>query len=235
MKRKILAPAKAGAGSGRNPVKAPALSLRPASTKPPVGLTRPVSTDPEFWSKLADRFNLPPLPINEARVLETKLAVPEGPKLVVVGKKVMHQPGPFVPLPPDPAKYPQKWSLEGDKNKHGRPVLKRGMIVFYHDLRYWVERVPASWVDDSAVWISDDKIHPDSTRLTHDKRESFCVHADLLTEAPQPTRLTSALPTVASAARKERAEKGIRDVDDEVAQLLRQCPDLEAVYRAAAK
>lgn len=193
---------------------------------------------PDYWSKLADKYNVPPVlgksPADEGRELARHLEVATGPKLRVAGKLGGERPPPFERLPPDPTHFPRKWAAT-DGHPAGSPVLKRGTIVFYHGLRYWVERVPASWKDDTAVWISDDKIHPDATRLTHDKRESFCVHADLLTEAPQPTRLTSALPTVASAARKERADKGIRDVDDEVAQLLRACADLEAVYKAAAK
>lgn len=145
----------------------------------------------------------------------------------------------FIPVPIDPGHYPKRWAIEGDplfaKKAHKLPYLKRGQIVFYHGLRYWVERVPASWADSCAVWISDDKIHPDATRLTHDKRESFQVHADCLAEAPQLTRIGSPLPTVASAARKERADAGVHDVGDEVAVLLRGCKDLDGVYAAVAK
>ena len=189
---------------------------------------------PDYWSRLADKHNVPPLPERPAEAPPAQ-QLSDGPKLRVVGKLGGPRPPAFEPTPIDPKQYPKRWSLEGDKNKHGRPVLKRGMIVFYRELRYWVERVPASWAESCAVYISDEKVHPDVNRLNSERRESFCVHADLLTEAPQPTRLTSALPTVASAARKERAEKGIRDVDDEVARLLRECPDLESVYKAAAR
>lgn len=194
----------------------------------------PLLADPQFYAKLADRFNLPVVgasPVDEAPALAAKLQTSEGPRLKVV--KTASRSAPFVPLALDPAQRPHRWKLAGDKGP--QPVLARGVIVFYHGLRYWVERVPKSWDESYAVYISDDKIHPDATRLTHDKRESFCVHADLLAEAPQVTRIGAALPTVASAARQERAAKGIRDVDDEVAQLLRNCKDLDAVYAAAAE
>lgn len=152
----------------------------------------------------------------------------------VVGRRKVEAPPPpaFVPLVIDPATYPKKWLLEG---MHGpQPVLKRGQIVFYRELRYWVERVPASWADTCSVFISDEKVHPDENRLNSQRRESFCVHADLLSEAPQPSRIGSPLPTVASAARLERAKAGIKDVGDEVAVALRGAADLDAVYKVAA-
>lgn len=193
------------------------------------GITKPVVVDPEFYSQLADRCHIPPLPDRPPPVEQ----VAEGPKLKVVKHGFVNTP--HQPLTIDPKKYPRRWSLEGDKNKHERPVLKRGMIVFYHELRYWVERVPASWAESCAVYISDEKVHPDVSRMNSEKRESFCVHADLLTEAPQVTRIGAALPTVASAARQERAKQGIRDVGDEVAVALRPCKDLDAVYKVAAE
>lgn len=194
-----------------------------------------LALQPDFYTRLADRFNLPKLERSALSELATHgsvvVQVADGPRLKVVKKGFINTP--FVPLPLDPAKAPRKWAAL-DGHPHGRPSLKRGMIVFYHQLRYWVERVPASWKDSHAVWISDSKVHPDATRLSGDKRESFCVHADLLDEAPQVTRIGAALPTVASAARQERAKAGVRDVGDEVAVALRAAKDLDGVYKVAA-
>ncbi len=185
-----------------------------------------------YWSKLADRFHLPPL-VERVDPVAEKLATPEGPKLKVVGKLGSHQPGPHVITPIPLKNHPKRWAA-GDGKPQGAPRLTRGQIVFYQDLRYWVERVPASWSETCVVFISDEKVHPDVNRMNGDKRESFCVHADLLTEAPQ-VKLGAALPTVASAARMERAKAGVHDVGDEIAVLLRDCKDLEAVYAVAAK
>ncbi len=183
------------------------------------------ATPPGFWTALADKFNLPRPLMTEAAVAAQQ--VPDGPKLKVV--KLASRPPAFVPDPIDHKQYPKKWTV-GEAG-----TLKRGMIVFYRGLRYWVERVPKDWSESCAVYISDEKVHPDEARLNSERRESFCVHADLLDEAPQVTRIGAALPTVASAARQERAAKGIHDVGDEVAVLLRGCKDLESVYVVAAK
>lgn len=229
---------------GKSPIATMEADIRVLAAKSKVSarLRDPLVDDPDFYTRLADRAGLPPPRSAGAGVgvppVVVEGQVDGGPRLTLVHKGA--PPPAHVAIPIDPKQYPKKWAIEGDPllAKHKKvdlPYLKRGMIVFYHEMRYWVERVPKSWAESCAVFISDDKIHPDENRLTHDKRESFSVHADLLSEAPQVTRIGAALPTVASAARKERADKGIHDVGDDVAVLLRACKDLEAVYVAAAK
>lgn len=206
--------------------------------------TRVVDVEPGFYSKLLDRLSLPVAgksPMDTLKGLVAKLEAPEGPKLHII--KHGARPPAFIPIPIDHKHYPKKWTVGEAGKPNSRavdaaglaPIVKRGMIVFYRGLRYWVERVPKDWSESCAVYISDEKVHPDEARLNSERRESFCVHADLLDEAPQVTRIGAALPTVASAARAERAKAGIRDVGDEVAVLLRDCKDLDGVYAAAAK
>lgn len=119
------------------------------------------------------------------------------------------------------------------------PPPKRGDLVFYRGERFWVERVDINDVDDGKpTWIriSDHKVPTDPTRALHDKRLSFYTHLDSLTPIPADyAKHATRLPTVASVARAERAKTGARDVGDEIANLLRKCMDLEAVYSAAAK
>jgi hypothetical protein len=112
---------------------------------------------------------------------------------------------------------------------------KRGDLVFYRGKRMWVQ-VAHPFDVSRYVRICDHRIRAEAEPETwHDKdhRESFYVHADELALAP-PVRSLTNLPTVASAARAERAKAGIRDVGDPVAVLLRDCGSLGDVYTVAA-
>lgn len=127
------------------------------------------------------------------------------------------------------------------------PPPQEGDIVFYRGNRYWVEAAPAAFSPETSPWVRiGDKpvpkpiIEPTTGLRVHrplnNDRESFYVHPDLLKPLPPDfNRKATRLPTVASVARAERAKSGSRDVGDEIATRLRECGDLESVYRCAAE
>lgn len=129
---------------------------------------------------------------------------------------------------PDPIKQ------EYVPKKHAPGSLKRGDSVWYRDTRYWVESAPPDWTRTCTVRISNERIHPDPDRHPPKERESFCVHADLLSFAPAPKNVYAGCTTFAQEQRKERAKAGQRDIGDEVAVLLRG-KELDECYTAAAR
>ncbi len=135
------------------------------------------------------------------------------------------QPVRFEPDPIRPKHVPKK---------HGPGSLKRGDSVWYRDARYWVESAPPDWTRTCTVRISNERVHPDPDRHPPKERESFCVHADLLSLAPAPKNVYAGCTTFAEEQRKERARSGQRDIGDEVAVLLRG-KELDECYTAAAR
>lgn len=139
----------------------------------------------------------------------------------------------YLNLPPDPPKLalPKKWDTP--------PPM--GTLVFYRGQRMWVEPpVAKSFTDSVWVRIGDQRVptdvRPGGIVALADQRWSFYVHADELTKIDASIRAHAArLPTQASVARAERARAGNRDVGDEVADTLRACADLQAVYAAGAQ
>jgi hypothetical protein len=131
----------------------------------------------------------------------------------------------FEPCPIDPRHHPKK---------HAPGSLKRGDSVWYHDQRYWVESAPPDWEHTCTIRISSERVHPDWGRLPPKERESFCVHADLLSLAPAPQNIYLKCPTLADEQRKERAKDGQRDIGDDIAHLLRG-KDLDECYTTAAR
>lgn len=135
------------------------------------------------------------------------------------------QPVRFEPDPIRPEHVPKK---------HEPGSLKRGDSVWYHDARYWVESAPPDWTRTCTVRISNERVHPDPDRHPPKERESFCVHADLLSLAPASKNVYAGCTTFAQEQRKERARSGQRDIGDEVAELLRG-KSLEECFTAAAR
>lgn len=114
-----------------------------------------------------------------------------------------------------------------------------GDVIFYHNERFFVEP-PACQIGQHWVRIGDKRVprerHPNGEWGLAKERLSFYVHLDELTLSPiQPRNAASALPTLASIARADRARHGVRDVGDEVAVLLRSCDSLDKVYATAAE
>ena len=130
---------------------------------------------------------------------------------------------PFVPLP------------QRSPPKTAPGTFKRGDVCFYRETRYFIEYAPSDWSQGHYARISSAIVHPDIDRLPSKDRETFCVHVDLLRQAPQPKSLFGKLPTVASAARAERSAAGLRDVGDKTANLLRGAKGSEDLYRIGAK
>lgn len=139
-----------------------------------------------------------------------------------------------------------KWrDRDPDTEGHQEGVLEVGTPVWYRGGKYWVEWLPASWLEGHCVRIADVKIDPTPGRLPAVKRTSFCVHADLLMPATTKKKPTdregktlfgvSPHTSLASAKRAERAAAGANDVGDEVANLLREAGDIDGVFWVAAK
>lgn len=129
-----------------------------------------------------------------------------------------------------------KWrDRDPDTEGSQEGVLEVGTPVWYRGGKYWIEWLPASWLEGHCVRIADVKIDPTPGRLPAVKRTSFCVHADLLMPAATKRKPTDKEPTLASAKRAERAAAGAKDVGDEVANLLREAGDIDGVFWTAAK
>lgn len=141
------------------------------------------------------------------------------------GGERLGQPGVYPP-PVDPKHWPKK---------HVAGALKRGDTVWYRGERFWIESVPADWKVTCYARISSIAVHPDPLRALPTNRTTLCVHADLLSLAPAAKSIYHKPPSEADVARSERARAGQRDIGDEVATLLREAGDLDAVYAAGAK
>lgn len=129
----------------------------------------------------------------------------------------------------NPADIPRKW----DPGQ-----LVRGDLVFYRGQRMWVEHAPRDWETSFMVHIGDHPVPPgppNPDRPLPRGRIVHACHADCLLAAPQVKSVYGKLPTVASAARAERAKAGVRDVGDPIAVKLRPCKTLDDAYKVAAK
>jgi hypothetical protein len=155
------------------------------------------------------------------------VAAKPAPGKVVAGSKGVFESATIQPI--DPKHYPKRWK-EGE--------LKRGDSVWYRNERYWVEWAPKRWSDTCYVRMANQAVrqepHPLPSEHPNTNTLVFCVHADLLTEAPVTKNLYARQPTLADVARKERASKGVKDVGDEVAERLRSCKSLDEMYESAS-
>jgi hypothetical protein len=120
-------------------------------------------------------------------------------------------------------------------SKNWKPEdLYVGRPVFYRGERYYIEICPKSWEDSAHVRISDKRIRPEPGMYPPEDRQTFYVHPDLLTEAPEGKNKYGRQPTEkAIKAKAEREAKGLKDAGDQVADILRGC-DLDMVYALAA-
>jgi hypothetical protein len=114
------------------------------------------------------------------------------------------------------------------RNEMMKP-MQVGQSVFYRDVRYYVE-TPG----ENFIRIADTQIRPDAPApLT---RNSFYVPVGLVEEAPTTRNRYGKQPTKKAIERREKMKsEGVRDNGDEVAKLLRECKDLDAVFKLAAK
>jgi hypothetical protein len=115
----------------------------------------------------------------------------------------------------DPSKAPKYVLGPADDQLHV------GSVVFYHGERHHVSIVPTSWEESHHIRICDKRMmrDPNTNGLMEDKHAvCFACHADVVNLAP-PTKQRN--PTVKSLQRAARAQVGVRDVGDEVAELLR--------------
>lgn len=128
-------------------------------------------------------------------------------------------------LPISPSRHPKL---------HPPGALKVGDSVWYRKQRYWLEWVPKSWEDGTAVRISDTPIRPEAAAPL--SRTSFAVYADLVTLAPVSRNKYASQPTLKAIETKARQKiDGTTDNGDEVAVLLRDSKSLDDAYRIAAK
>lgn len=130
--------------------------------------------------------------------------------------------------PLDPAKAPKKHVLGTEEGQ-----LHVGSIVFYRGERHYVSICPPSWDTSHHIRICNKPMLRDANynRLIEDKHAvCFAVHADCVDIAP-PTKQKR--PTVKSLAREQRAKAGVRDVGDEIANILRPLT-LEQMFETAA-
>ncbi len=157
----------------------------------------------------------PPVPPMEPPAVPGKSNTPKG-KLVPRAE----------PEPIAPHHFPKKFTPQD---------FGVGEVVFYQESRYWVEYVPHSWAEGCYVRISDAIIRPGPEFPPPKDRTSFCVHADTLSKpSKQPKHNYGKMPTPKSDAARVRAKSGVKDVGDEVAVLLRDCPTLTDAYECAA-
>lgn len=126
--------------------------------------------------------------------------------------------------------------------KHQPGDLKRGDSVWYRGERFFIEWAPPAWRHGTHARICERPIPPDRPGgsdlcYRNEKGEgtgapfmSFCVHVDALTTAPPVSAiaLVTGGGTFKAAERKERLKKGLKDVGDPVAQLLRESKDIYA-------
>ena len=111
-----------------------------------------------------------------------------------------------------------------------------GDSVWYHDERHWVEWVPGSWESSACVRISDTRIDPTPGRVPAETRNSFFVHADLLSKAPTSKNPYGRQPTKAAIDKRgEQRKSGARDNGDDISQLLRSADTLDEVYAIASR
>lgn len=124
-------------------------------------------------------------------------------------------------------KYPKRFTPEDF------PV---GQSVWYKDERFYVEATPPSWAESCFIRIGDQRFDPDRPNTLHEKRNTLCVHADLLDLAPVSRNRFGRQPTKSAVEKRTKMRmEGARDNGDEVAVMLRACATLEDVYKAAAK
>lgn len=125
-------------------------------------------------------------------------------------------------------------------------TIKRGDSVWYRGDRFWVEFIPMDWSKGCYARICNTRVLPDPKMPTPSQSAelrdqgskdllSFCVYAGALSLAPVAKSIMDKDPTKAAIARKERSDKGLRDVGDEVATKLRGCKDLAEVYVVASR
>ena len=139
---------------------------------------------------------------------------------------------------------------------HAEGSLTPGLPVYYKGQRYYVEYAPVAWARGCSVRISSQRLRmPEGSYIEHApvtkiisvthrgeeqvgrNRESFFVHADLLTLAPVLNTVAelTGKTSKASVDRTAMRKAGRHDIGDEVAKLLREAGGLDGVYRVAAK
>jgi hypothetical protein len=138
---------------------------------------------------------------------------------------------PFVPREIPQSHHPKK-HYPGD--------LKRGDSVWYRGERFYIEYAPDNWIKGvfariCSIPVRGNVTHEEFEHVKEDaKAESFCCHVDMLERAPEGKNRYAAPPTRAVIERKERAVRGVRDVGDQVAEMLRG-KELDGVYKVAAE
>jgi hypothetical protein len=107
--------------------------------------------------------------------------------------------------------------------------LEVGDSVFYRDQRYWIEIT-----GERFVRIADCHIRPESPAPL--ARNSFFVPVGLVSLAPVTKNRHAKQPTKHAIEVVERKKAtGDKDIGDEIAVALRECKDLNAVYKLAAR
>src|SRR5262245_61081292 len=100
-----------------------------------------------------------------------------------------------------------------DKETHKMQQREFMSVVYYRNERYFVEAPPK----EGSRWcrITNRRLRADP-REWPDERESFAVVTGVLQplSSPPVSTTTRRLPTLASAARSERAKTGHRDIGD---------------------
>ena len=112
----------------------------------------------------------------------------------------------------DPERAPKKHVLGPEDEQ-----MHVGSIVFYRGERFWVSICPNSWDITHHVRICSKRIRAGDPEPTD--AECFYVHADVLDISPNQNQIRP--KTVKAIAASERARAGVRDVGDEVAEILR--------------
>jgi hypothetical protein len=181
----------------------------------------PVPQGDEFQKALDDNVQANQALINKVnRELAVKARVDEIVRSVRSGV-----PAPHVRNPRTPADWPKKWA-PGE--------LKMGESVWYKGERWWICNIGLDWMHTSYVQIIDSPYHPG--HMIVPKGASIeSVHADLLDRAPVNGSVYHKQDTKEAIEKKAMMkEKGINDIGDEVAELLRG-KSLEEAYAVAAK
>lgn len=132
----------------------------------------------------------------------------------------------------DPNKAPKKNTIGPADDQ-----LHVGALVFYHGERWFVSVCPDSWEETHHIRITNKPLMRNTTThgLSEDqKAECQYCHGDCVTTVPDaPKGRKARTATVKSIERERRAKAGVRDVGDEVANILRDLT-LEQMFETAA-